>query len=966
MRTISTDTQTRIDARSGEDPVCILKLTLGSTTLWISDRPGTEGGFSLLPIIQDMTGLDTQVKIDNTDRWLGTVGVIDFTLLDEDQSIRTLLESTPLQGSDAVVYLAFSGQSQSDWTVLLKGKIQMPGSWKESDRVIDITVETPRKEEDIPFTPDADTTLNIDEQFQGRTWPMIFGDAVRDAPAQMVRTAPTSRLVQDIDQDDTSFVVEEADELFPQGSEITLQVGDEWVKGTFSGETFTVTQRQVDREYDIQVSGNGAEITVPAGVRAVGTYIQIKDGFFAASGGRILFTGYCYEQEGNVCRIWNGNPNFTISATYRARVNRYPYTPAAGARWTHKGGTTVTQMGVSSLYVVSEVPLSNVYRVSAWRQVTNDDTGYSRRELVVVDPSLYTVNLANTNYRGATTISFTLPLTARGAGWEDEIFVSAKSSVGSNTSDIIKYLIDNHSLLSSDASSFASVRTQVANYPMNFSRNVSSDVLGLCADIAWQARCGLTWNGESVVIRYLSAEPSSVGVALSDTTIAEGGIVESATPITDLTTIFVANWRRDARDDEPRTKTYRNNVSLYGRRRKEFDFWAYQKGSLVAKSAAFWAARYSRSWRRMSVELWGLEALGIDPLDYVGWEPSDFYDQVSALVLENRIHDTTSVVVELPIEAGQTTKSSDYWTSDSGDTAPATPTISAGSTEVEKVSVSAPQAITFDDDPTNTFSVVAVENEDRNPNSSGFKTVRVRIRGTTEQEIASQIAANTARIAEIDVLDPPPGVNGTLQSERTSLVNDNAALAIDLSSAQSDGEVVTATNNSISFMILNDTGVMVKVPGGSYYVTPDNASGPFNGKIKVRPSSPASATIHADILGITLPNGAAQVPVTILGGGEASVEVDDDILVFRDSDGTYYSYVHGGGGGGLFGIIGSHVQTLGTKQKYNATLSNGDAIEVWQQYIDPVARIPSGTPTVIVLTSGGTYVCQVPVWLETT
>lgn len=965
MRTITTDTQSRIDAQSGEEPICILKLVLGSETLWIADREATEGGILLMPLLQSVGELKTQVRVDGEDRWLGTVGVMKFTILDDDEAIRTRLESTPLQGSAAEVYFAWGGQAQSDWTLLLKGKIEMPGEWAEDDRSLSLTVETPRRYEETPFTPDADTTLDVDEQFQGQTWPMIFGDAVRDALAQQVKAAPQSRLVQDVDQDATSFVVEEADELFPQGSEITLQVGDEWMTGSFSGETFTVTARQVDREYDIAVSGNGAEITVPSGVRAVGTYIQIKDTFFAASTGRVLYTGYCYEQEGTTCRMWNGNPNFTVSATYRARVNRYPYTPSAGAQWVHKGGTTVTQIGVGATYVASEVPLSDVIRVRAWRQVTNDDTGYSRRELVTVDPALYTVTLTDAAYNGATTISFDMPLSARGAGWEDQVYVSAESSVGSNTADIIEWLIENKSSLTVDAASFATARTAVAKYPMNFARRVPSDVLNFAAEIAWQARCGITWNGSAVVLRYLSAEPSSGDIPLNDTTIAEGGITESATPVTDLTTVFVAEWRRDASDEEPRTKTYRNNVALYGRRRKVFEFWAYQKGSLVAKSASFWAARYSRSWRRMHVNLWGFEGLGIDPLDYANWEPSDFYDAVKGLVLSAWVgEDHTKLMVELPIEAGTTSESADYWQDDSGDTAPATPSIPAGQPEIETVSAEAPQAITFNDDPTNTFSVVAVENEVSLASSSEFKTVRVRIRGTTEQEIASQIAVNTARIAEIDVLDPA-AINGTLQAEKASLESDNASLTIDLGSAQDDGEEVTAINGEVSFMLIGDTGIMVKVPGGSYYVTPDNATGPFVAEVTKRPASPAEGTLHADIGLTTSPLGSEVREIEILGDG-SSIEVGDKLLVFRDAKGSYYTSAPGGGGGGLFGIIGSHVSTLGTKQTYNATLSNGDAITVVQQYIDPVARIPSGTPTVIVLTAAGTYVCQVPVWLETT
>lgn len=960
MRTITTDTQSRINAQSGEECVCILKLILGTETLWLSDRETTEGGILMLPLIQAFSDLKTQVRIDGVDRWLGTVGVINFTLLDEDESLRTRLESTPLQGSAAEVYFAFSGQAQSDWTLLLKGKVQMPGAWGEDDRTLSLTVETPRRDEEVPHTPDVDSG-EVDEQFEGQTWPMMFGDAIRDGRAQQVAEPPTSRLVADTDQDATTFVVEEADELFPQDTQITLQVGDEWITGSFSGEDFTVTTRQVDRVTGSGLSGTGAEINLPIGVRAVGTYIEIKRSIDPASDS--LMVGYCHEQEGQVARIFNGNSSFTISATYSYQINRYPFTPAQGARWTHKGGTTVTQMDVPAIYVASEVPLSNVIRVRAWRQVTNDDTGYSRRELVTVDPAHYTVTLADSSYRGTTTITFSLPLGARGAGWEDVIYVSAASSVGSNTADIIEWLVENRSDLDVDTASFATVRAQIDKYPMNFTRHVSGDVLDLAADIAWQARCGVTWNGSAVVLRYLSAEPSSTDLELNNTTLAEGEIIQSATPITDLTTIFVAEWQRDGKDEgDPRTLTYRNNVDLYGRRRKVFDFWAYQKRSLVKKSAAFWAARYSRSWRRMTVGLWGFEALGIDPLDYANWNLSDFYATVAALVLAATVRERdTKLHAELPIEAGTTTQSSDYWTSDS-ETKPPTPDIPLGQPEIEKVSAEAPPAITFSQDPTNTFSVVAVTNEVSIASSSTFKTVDVRIRGTSEQEISSQIATNLARIAEIDVLDPS-GVNAALQAERAALVSENAALNLNLMTAEEDGEIVTATNGEVNFMRIGDTGIMVKVPGGGYFVTPDNATGPHIATVTQKPSSPAQGILYGDIASTIQGGPTSEVVIEIIGDG-SGIEVDDQLLVHRDASGAFYSIAPGGARRAFMGRVDEYVSTNVTTQRYLVTLDTGEQVTASQQLIAPDARLISGTYVTVVKEADDTYSMQVPVWRQ--
>ena len=971
MRTITTDTQSRIDALTGEEPVVVLELTLGDTTYLLSDR--VMSNIATDDRLSEIGPLQAQARIDNADRWVGSVSIMSFSIIDDDEFFLGLLGSNAMQGSDAVVYLAFDGQSKSDWTVLLRGRIEEAPEWDEDDHSLRIEVETPRRLDEVPTTPEASDSL-VDEEFEGQTWPMIFGDGVRDVRAQQVTSVPTSQTVEDFDQTETfSFIVADADDDFPQNEQITLLVGEELISGEFDGEEFLITNRQENRHDNFAATGNGAIIRLPAGYRAVGAYIQVSKDPFGSTTERAIFTGFCFKQIGRDAYIWNGNANFIIDPSWSCRINRYPYTPAQGAQWTHKAGTQVTQWGIPVTYVVSEVPMTEVRRISAFRQVTNEEGTYSRNQLVNVDPDLYTVDLSDDDYNGATTVTLTNGLlSSRGAGWSDDLYCSGISSVGSNTADIIEWLVEEKTEFTVDATSFTTVRNLLEKYPMNFGVTTSKDVLTLISEIAWQNRCGVTWNGDSVVLTYLSAEPDTYALSLIDDNIAEGGIVETATPITDLTTVFIAEWRKNGEDQEPRRITYKNNIDKYGRRQQVYEFWAFQKRSLVAKSASFWANRYSKSWRTVKTTMFGLEALAVDPFDYCAWNATGFYPGATGLTFKNNVspdgHGT--IELQLNVEVGTSTPDEDYFQDDSGDATVTSPTIRQGTTEIEIMVVGAPDAIASPNQPRDTFAVVAVENEENNPNSSAFKQVRVRIKSEDEIETQADLTANLSRIAEIDTLDPS-GTNGTLQSEKSDLETANSGLTDTLNLLDNYGDEVIAINGSISFMLTGDTGTMIKVPGGAYYVTPDNASGPLIATITKKPESPAEGNFYADIAGTQATQiGTGTREIEILGDGSA-IEVGDKLQVFRDSDGTWYASAPAAAGDSSFfnaTSTGSKPSEPGTKvyAEYETVDEEGDpvteTIQVEILNMDEDATFPADV-ILRVWQEGSTYYAQVPLWL---
>lgn len=936
MRSATAAAQSALQAQSGQDPFVVLKLVLGTQVYWFADRDLTQDGLTLQGRVQDHGRMTDSVKVDRSGRCVGTVSVIDFTLLDEDLFLLAKHNAYDFQGATAVVYHWFVGHTQADMLLILNGRLEKAPEWIEDDRTLKVTVETPRRINPIPFAPTEADALDVDLALLGHTWPMCFGTP-SDVPATQVKAAPRGTLTQDMTQDGqivdqtvggiahvavdvpgSTFLIDNPNEDFPQGVESLVRVADEYMLGTFSGNTLTVSQRQANHYTGIPVSGTGAIVTVPAGVRAAGQYIIIRDDTSSVSGVDVAevfaaaataqyssligvpdtskaingFVGYCYKQVGNDCYIWNGDSTVVIRNSV-ADVNRYPNLAAAGALWVHKAGSPVVVASVHPVWMANSIPSTSVVRVRAWRQVTSDDrSGLSQRRLVVVPSSLYTVDLSDSAYLDATTITMDESLQDRESGWENDLYVTVESTVGSNTSDAIKYLIDHQSegKLTSDATSFAIAHSALSKYPSNFAVQEQADVLDVCGDIAWQARCGIVMNGASVQIKYLSAEPTSGVMNLTDVNVAEGSAELSTTRIEDVITVLTAEWRANYSDQKPQRLLYRTNVARYGKREQKYSFWIYQTRSCVKKSADFWSARLGRIWRKVETQQWGLEGLMADPLDYVGWRLADFYGSFYGLVTDSSMsHPYTAVSATLPIEAGAVVKSTHFWMSDSVDVTPAARDLTGGSSaaEAEIILTPPPEVISVAQPEQQVYHVFANADEVTEPASSDWKTVEVRIVTGEEYQAVQDAQANDHQIAEIDALDPD-GHNSTLQSQRQDLVSANADLTAYIQSFIDHPSIVTARNPSSLYMVIGDEGTMIKIPGGEYVVTPANSSGPFIVKVSKRPASPAEGTLYVDFAG-TLPGkvqGTQQI--NVLGDG-AGIQIGDLLLCFRDSKGAYFT-----------------------------------------------------------------------------
>jgi len=277
------------------------------------------------------------------------------------------------------------------------------------------------------------------------------------------------------------------------------------------------------------------------------------------------------------------------------------------AQWTADVGTEIKFLtGEPAIFVANLVESTSVLEVCARMD------GY----LILIPEDYYTINLAH-DFQGqvCTTISFDPALeNISNESWAAQVWVTCVSTVGPNTSDIIKWLFETYSTYDVDTASFASVAVSLANYPSNFALTTRSAVYKMCEDIAWQARCTIFNTNGVIHIKYLSIEDNSVLTMIQD--IVKLKTLELGfTSIEDVRTKLVASWICDhSAVDKNLEYIYTNNIDLFGTNEMKKAMFIYNSASLVELSVHFWGYRLSNVWRLLST-VNVLPVLKLDPYD---------------------------------------------------------------------------------------------------------------------------------------------------------------------------------------------------------------------------------------------------------------------------------------------------------------------------------------------------------------
>jgi hypothetical protein len=464
---------------------------------------------------------------------------------------------------------------------------------------------------------------------------------------------------------------------FPQGVVTTVFIENAIFKGVFTGNVFSIHQRQ-HPEYatfnhvpckNIRTQGYGM-VVGRAQIGGTDNTIQGAGGQWILDGTSILNTSATWTPATNGTTFTaSQNTAQAFASCEEALVatpglvggpkeswEYYDAMEDAGFFWAPAGSEVYIEAESEILYIASLLP-GTVDGVAAFRTAPN---GF--RYLTEVPASYYTVY--ETDYQGyqVVEIGMNKDLKLYNDQWDDDIYVSFTSSVGPNPCDIIEWLIDRYTDLTVDAASFAAVHALVVNYPNNFYLTDRPDVYKLINDIAYQSRCAVYVRNSVMFIRYLPTEPASVRT-LSESDILTGTFQESLSVTEEVYTTHNIKWQKAGAavqdNEEPERKlVLKYNVDKYGTVAQDWDYYTYNLYDLVLKSATFWLIRKANSWKRVKFSL-PLKHMDLDVLDCVTINVAQFSSTPVKCIIETMTIDPNENTVTLdcwtPVRSGETT-----------------------------------------------------------------------------------------------------------------------------------------------------------------------------------------------------------------------------------------------------------------------------------------------------------------------
>lgn len=474
------------------------------------------------------------------------------------------------------------------------------------------------------------------------------------------------------------------------------------LRGTFAGNLFTVTEKNLPFISGVTIlprTNLGSDINNPACLQLdtantanadflVGTYHYINiagykavnfcvgrigDRYYYAQGWKIN-NALAYLPEGGYNQIAEvaGHPRTEWGITYNAVVYQYDgsetISATVGPAFKIDYGATVTSIlqGSLKLHVCNLIPSTEILGVYAYR------TFQGKKALWPVPSRWYTKHLSYSLAGKTPTVIEMLNGTIEYGlhGWEKDIYVALRSSVGSNTADQLKYIIENYSDYAVDNGSYSGLRAALTRYPSNWALTTVKTCIPLCEEIAYQARSAVNVTGDSVKFQYLSIEPAAQGILTTEN--VEVGTL-SIGSVEELSTRYIAKWKRNLLQEADQQIKIEHNIALYGEKEESKEFYIYCHESLVKLSAHFWAWRTANSWRTAQCSGF-LTNLGTEAFDTLSLSINSLSNNSIKALVTNMSLDTKESVVGLTFElaslsdahdsGNQPLQSPSYWSGD--------------------------------------------------------------------------------------------------------------------------------------------------------------------------------------------------------------------------------------------------------------------------------------------------------------
>jgi len=615
MRNLTAAVLHKIAERFGSEPINIVEIQWnkeGGNFLLYADKELDLGSTTVAGKVMDISNLESVLKLDSQ----SVTQSISVQLSDTDHVLKSIFDNVDIHGSVCRVTQWFPGISWSDRFKLFEGELSSPIVWSEGDKTLSFDVISKLEDKEVGFSPEDGDFNNIPDHLVGKPWPMAFG-LVQNVPAVALQEVPTTQLSVATNVVDPS--------LGPKLAELATKLESLWelfyywvmiAGGAAFGCDFSGSQEacslQQSAESTVasiaqqigQVENEISELSIIRNEQeeAQLDQLEVVDVKNIPQGRTLVLDINGVEFHGS----FNGNI-FTVSERIIPEWDGDISSPY-GNIWINAGSVVRLKSEKSITYVANIIP-SEVQYIQAYRRIG------SVTSLFNIPSNYYTVDHVNLGDLTVTAITFDTPLSSINEEYEDNIYVTMESPIGPNTVDEMIWLIETFSDLSYDTTTFNYVRNMIDNYPSHFAMLEQKNLLEMLEEMAFQARCAIWVNNNTVYLKYLSEELAA-NASVSESDIDLSTLQIHGTDTEEIVTKLVVNWTDNYALEDPHKLILRHNVKKYGSRERVVDFYIYNINELVLKSATFWVIRLSNVWKLLHFES-SLNLLNLETFDTI-------------------------------------------------------------------------------------------------------------------------------------------------------------------------------------------------------------------------------------------------------------------------------------------------------------------------------------------------------------
>ncbi len=687
MRILPNQTQAKVDQNLGTEPIIIVRIDWLAGIEYYGDKSFPLEALDIQGKIIECAPINAQEKLTS----LSEVSSVSVTLFDDDGSLKSKINTEVIEGLDCIVYQYFDGLAQADLAPLLVGRIISPVNWHEGERQLSFDVETFIEDNEVGYAPQEGDITNLHPDAVDVPWPLDFGTVIH-VPCVRIRHAPNGRLRYGINQNFTSFIVEGGEE-FTQDTSVQINVGGILYTGSFDGNLFTIVTKNdawhtnislQNRKFSDAHVQDASVCWIDSNDHIAGLYVKVTHPTYGTcinqciwQAGKkcffkkpfrsinnpfqdlILDSGSTIAETAAIPRsTWGGN--FLIESILRQGVGvpedvltGFFLIVIAGEWRTPSGAEVRLRKNYDDMYVANLIPSVEILDVFGYRTIEGE------RRFEPIPSNYYVVNLSDSlDGQSPTTFEFAIALEDRlGEGWDGDVYVSLRSSQGSNTASTIRYLFTNYSNITPDTTTFDEAITDVAPYLSSFTIFDRPNVLGLVDKIAWQAALSLVIRDNQAFIRFLAIQHDA-DLGISETEVELKTLQLGFTETEEVWTKIIATWKTDysGQEDSEKEYIYRNNESVFGLKEEEIDFFIYNVSSILKLFVDYWGYKKSNIWRRCIFNTF-LEGIVLDTYDILELAVTKFSTNNVRALIERVSYDNEESAVT--VEAELWSKASD-------------------------------------------------------------------------------------------------------------------------------------------------------------------------------------------------------------------------------------------------------------------------------------------------------------------